>query len=142
MPRTFRHPSAHVYSDELKPRARNRLVILVLDAVPPGNVLDGRGHDAGRLGHRIKAQVCPSELEVLTVAEAAAGLNDLLKDLEVTFPHGPDGSCGPQSAQGSRGPAAIYPGSPLLQAPDQQPHRRKWIASGAGCSSNSAASSG
>jgi hypothetical protein len=81
-------PALHVYRDELQPCARESLVVLVLGAVPSSNVPDGCGHDAGRPVKWIEAQLCPRELEVLAMAEAAAGLDDLLKDLEVTFPYG------------------------------------------------------
>jgi ribosomal protein S18 acetylase RimI-like enzyme len=87
--KAFRSPALHVHRHEAKPRASDRLVILVLSPVPSRNMPDRADHDALRFLDRVQPQVGPRELEVLSMAKPAAGPNDLLKDLEIGSAHEP-----------------------------------------------------
>jgi GNAT superfamily N-acetyltransferase len=116
--KVFGSPALHVHRDEAKPGAGDRLVVLVLSPVPSSDMPDRGAHDPLRFVERMQAQVGPRELEVLSMAEAAAGPNDLLKDLEIRFAHEPTVA----AAAASRNPAQRVERLPLLS-----PHRTRSV---------------
>jgi hypothetical protein len=81
LPEALGAPALDVHGNEVKPRARDRLVILVWGSVQPSDVPDRCDHGLGRYVDRIKAQVGPGELDVLAMAEAASRPEDLAEDL-------------------------------------------------------------
>jgi hypothetical protein len=87
--KAVRAPALQMDSDEVQPRTRHRLVVLLFGSVRSCDVADRRHHDLARFFARIRAQVAPGQLEVLAMAEAIPCVEDLMKDLEITCPDEP-----------------------------------------------------